>query len=155
MTTKKYPTGLEPKQQGRHLKKTKKRLVLEPIFALGSGERTADTRLRRALFRCGHARSELLRVALLHRTSRSLRSLDEVLTLLRTTKKAPHPWDSFRGSGERTRTSDLMVMSHASCRCSTPRRYLKENRRFSFNAAFGLNPNSAKAEPQLLPFPNA
>lgn len=26
------------------------------------------------------------------------------------------------GSGGRTRTCDLMVMSHASCRCSTPRR---------------------------------
>jgi hypothetical protein len=36
-------------------------------------------------------------------------------------EKSPTLWDSFLGCGERTRTSDLVVMSHASCRCSTPR----------------------------------
>ena len=36
-------------------------------------------------------------------------------------KKPQHCWDTFLGCGDRTRTCDLVVMSHASCRCSTPR----------------------------------
>lgn len=34
---------------------------------------------------------------------------------------------SFLGSGGRTRTCDLVVMSHTSCHCSTPRYMDKEN----------------------------
>lgn len=40
-----------------------------------------------------------------------------------TKKKAGLPTDFFLGCGTRTRTWDLMVMSHASCRCSIPRQY--------------------------------
>src|SRR3990167_10738621 len=54
--------------------------------------RTALPSLRSSLLRCGHARNKLLRVTLLRRTSRSFRSLNEVLLLLpapekKTTKK--------------------------------------------------------------------
>jgi hypothetical protein len=47
---------------------------------------------------------------------------------LRTKKKAPQVWGFFLGSGGRTRTCDLVVMSHTSCHCSTPR-YLSKLRK--------------------------
>src|SRR3990167_7334545 len=57
--------------------------------------RTALPSLRSSLLRCGHARNKLLRVTLLSRTSRSFRSLNEVLLLLRTLKKDPSKDESF------------------------------------------------------------